>query len=77
MDFFVRFLKKLNPSFVVERFAVEAPPRFLIGEGWGNKRTDQIVNLIERQLEELDTWQDRLYIKNLYLSEHPAKADKN
>ena len=25
--------------------------------GWGKKRTDQIVNLIEKRLEELDTWQ--------------------
>ncbi len=61
LDFFVRFLEKLNPSIVVERFTGEAPPRFLTGEGWGKKRTDQIVGLIEKRLEELDTWQGRLY----------------
>jgi len=62
LDFFISFLERLNPSFVVERFTGEAPPRFLTGRGWGKKRTDQIVNLIEKRLEELDTWQGRLYL---------------
>ncbi|MEI6049987.1 MAG: TIGR01212 family radical SAM protein [Bacteroidota bacterium] len=61
LDFFIRFIERLNPAFVVERFTGEAPPRFLTGEGWGKKRTDQIVNLIEKRLEEVDTWQGRLY----------------
>ena len=61
LDFFIKFLERLNPSIVVERFTGEAPPRFLAGPGWGKKRTDQIVNLIEKRLEELDTWQGRLY----------------
>jgi uncharacterized protein len=61
LDFFISFLERLNPAFVVERFTGEAPPRFLTGEGWGKKRTDQIVNLIEKRLEELNTWQGRLF----------------
>jgi radical SAM protein (TIGR01212 family) len=61
LDFFIAFLEKLNPAIVVERFTGEAPPRFLSGEGWGKKRTDQIVNLIEKRLRELDTWQGKLY----------------
>ncbi len=61
LDFFISFLERLNPDFIVERFTGEAPPRFLTGEGWGKKRTDQIVNLIEKRLQELDTWQGRLY----------------
>jgi uncharacterized protein len=63
LDFFIKFLERLNPSIVVERFTGEAPPRFLTGEGWGKKRTDQIVNIIENRMEELDTWQGKLYIK--------------
>ena len=59
--FFISFLERLNPGLVVERFTGEAPPRFLTGEGWGRKRTDQIVNMIEKKMEELDTWQGRLY----------------
>jgi uncharacterized protein len=61
LDFFVRFLERLNPGFVVERFTGEAPPRFLNRLIWGKKRADQIVDLIEKRLEELDTWQGRLY----------------
>lgn len=61
LSFFVSFLERLNPSIVVERFTGEAPLRFLTGPGWGKKRADQIVNLIEKRLEELDTWQGRLY----------------
>jgi uncharacterized protein len=61
-DFFVKFLERLNPAIIVERFTGEAPPRFLTGERWGKKRSDQIVSLIEKRLEELDTWQGRLYM---------------
>jgi radical SAM protein (TIGR01212 family) len=61
LSFFISFLERLNPAIVVERFTGEAPPRFLTGTGWGKKRADQIVNLIEKRLEELDTWQGRLY----------------
>jgi radical SAM protein (TIGR01212 family) len=61
LSFFVRFLERLNPGFVVERFTGEAPPRFLNRLMWGEKRTDQIADLIEKRLEELDTWQGRLY----------------
>jgi radical SAM protein (TIGR01212 family) len=61
LNFFINFLEKLNPAFVVERFTGEAPPRFLTGEGWGKKRSDQIVSLFEKRLKELDTWQGRLY----------------
>jgi uncharacterized protein len=61
LDFFIRFLERFNPDIVVERFTGEAPPRFLTGERWGKKRSDQLTNLIEKRLEELDTWQGRLY----------------
>ncbi len=59
--FFISFLERLTPHIVVERFTGEAPPRFLTGEGWGKKRTDQIVSLIEKKMEELDTWQGKLF----------------
>jgi radical SAM protein (TIGR01212 family) len=61
LEFFVNFLERLNPSIVVERFMGEAPPRFFDTLRWGSKRNDQIVNLIEKRLDELDTWQGRLY----------------
>jgi radical SAM protein (TIGR01212 family) len=62
LDFFVSFLERLNPQIVVERFTGEAPPRFLTRSLWGKKRTDQIVSLVEKRLEELDTWQGREWV---------------
>jgi radical SAM superfamily enzyme len=61
LEFFITFLERLNPAFVVERFTGEAPPRFLSVGGWGKKRADQIISIIEKRLEELDTWQGRCY----------------
>ncbi len=59
--FFISFLERFDPQIVVERFTGEAPPGFLTGEGWGKKRTDQIVSLIEKKMEEMDTWQGKLF----------------
>jgi hypothetical protein len=61
VDFFVLFLEKLNPQIVVDRFTGEAPPGFLVEHKWNKKRTDEIVRIIEKKLEERDTWQGRLY----------------
>ncbi len=61
LDFIIKFLERLNPAIVVERFTGEAPPRFLTERVWGKKRTDQIVSLIEKRLEELDSWQGKYY----------------
>jgi radical SAM protein (TIGR01212 family) len=61
LDFIISFLERLTPGIVVEGFTGEAPPRYLAKEVWGKKRTDQIVSLIEKRLEELDTWQGKKY----------------
>jgi radical SAM superfamily enzyme len=61
LDFIIEFLERFNPEIVVERFTGEAPPRFLSKEVWGKKRTDQITGLIEKRLEELNTWQGKYY----------------
>jgi uncharacterized protein len=61
LHFVVDFLELLNPKFVVERFTGEAPPWFLAAEGWGLLRTDQLLNKIEKILEERNTWQGRLF----------------
>ena len=59
--FIVTFLEKLNPAFVVERFAGEVPPRFLVSAPWSNLRNDAFNRLLEKRLEELNTWQGRLF----------------
>ena len=65
LDFIIRFLERLNPAIVVERFTGGAPPRYLVKELWGKKRTDQIVNLIEMRLAELNTWQGKHYMTKI------------
>jgi uncharacterized protein len=59
VDFIVRFIEKLNPSIVVERFAGEVPPKYLSAEPWSRMRTDQIMVRIEKRMEELDIWQGK------------------
>lgn len=61
INFFVHFLERLNPNFVVERFAGEVPPRFQAGPGWGMVRNEQLVSMLDKRLKELDTWQGRLF----------------
>jgi radical SAM protein (TIGR01212 family) len=61
IDFIIRFVEKLNPAFVIERFSGEVPPRFLAGPGWGLLRTDQVNVMIEKELEKRDTWQGKFY----------------
>jgi len=61
IGFIVDFVEKLNPKFVIERFAGEVPPRFLAGPTWGNVRNDQILNKIEKELESRDSWQGKFF----------------
>jgi len=61
LDFFIEFLERLNPEFVVERFTGEAPPEMILGPRWFMKRTDQILTLFEKRLEELDSWQGKKF----------------
>ncbi len=61
IDFIIRFIEKLNPAFIIERFAGEVPPRFLAGPGWGLIRNDQINVAIEKELERRNTWQGKIF----------------
>jgi radical SAM protein (TIGR01212 family) len=61
IDFIINFLERLNPHFVIERFAGEVPPRFIAEASWGLIRNDQILQAIEKKLEEKNTYQGRLY----------------
>jgi hypothetical protein len=63
LDFIVNYIAHLNPDFVIERFAGEVPPRFLISERWGNLRYDQVLIQIQKRMELLDIWQGKHYQK--------------
>lgn len=59
IEFIIDFIEKLNPGFVIERFAGEVPPRFLAAPGWDLIRNDQVLARIEKRLEERNTWQGK------------------
>ena len=61
VGFIVDFSEKLNPGFIIERFAGEVPPRFLAGPGWGALRNDQINLLIEKEFETRNSWQGKFF----------------
>ena len=62
IDFFIQILERLNPDFVLERFAAEVPPRYLAGPGWGLVRNFQLLQMLEKRLEKLDTWQGKFMV---------------
>lgn len=61
IDFFIDMLERLRPDLVIERFAGEAPPRFHAGPTWGLIRNERLLAMLEKRLEERNTWQGRYY----------------
>ena len=61
IDFIIKYVERLNPRFIIERFAGEVPPRFLAGPGWGLIRNDQVNVAIEKEMEKRDTWQGKYW----------------
>jgi radical SAM protein (TIGR01212 family) len=61
IDFIIRFIEKLNPSIVIERFTSEMPPKFLTGTNMGLVRYDEILRRIEAELEKRDSRQGKFY----------------
>lgn len=60
IDFVIDFAERLNPDIVIERFAGEVPPRYLVSEPWMKLRYDEVLSRIEKRMEERDTWQGKM-----------------
>ena len=60
LDFFADMLERLRPDLYIERFAGEVPPRFVNETPWGLIRNAELLRLLDKRLEERDTWQGRL-----------------
>lgn len=60
MDFFTDMLERLRPDLYIERFVGEVPPRFVNETPWGLVRNVELLRMLEKRLEERDTWQGRL-----------------
>lgn len=61
IDFVIDFAERLSPKVVIERFAGEVPPRYLVSKPWMKLRYDTVLSRIEKRMEERDTWQGRLF----------------
>ena len=61
IDFVIDFAERLSPDIVIERFAGEVPPRYLVSEPWMKLRYDEVLAKIEKRMEERQTWQGRCY----------------
>jgi hypothetical protein len=75
IGFIVRFVERLNPAIVIERFSGEVPPKFMASfdpvgtgsdlpllKGWDLIRYDAVLRLIEKEMERQDTWQGKYYM---------------
>lgn len=59
LNFFTDMLERLRPDLFIERFAGEVPPRFVNETPWGLIRNAELLRLLEKRLEERQTWQGR------------------
>jgi len=59
-DLAIDFLERLNPEIGVERFVSQSPYKLLIAPEWGVKNFE-FLRLLEKRLEERNTWQGRLW----------------
>lgn len=59
IDFFVDMLERLRPDLFIERFVGEVPPRFVNETPWGLIRNVELLRLLEKRLEDRQTWQGR------------------
>lgn len=62
IDFVVKFMEKLSPKIIVERFTSEAPSDMLITPKWGRVKNFEIVHKIEKRMKELGAFQGKKLI---------------
>ncbi len=63
IQFIVEYLELLRPDIIVERLAGETQPDYNLSKKW-NIRYDQVLQMIEKEMENKDTWQGKKYISN-------------
>lgn len=60
LDLVIDILERLRPDLCIERVAGEVPPRFVSETPWGLIRNDGILRLLDKRLEERNTFQGKL-----------------
>lgn len=66
IDFIIDILERLRPDICVERIAGEVPPRFVNETPWGLVRNFELLRMLDKRLEDRDTWQGRLWIASRF-----------
>ena len=61
LNFFTDFLELLRPDLYIERFAGEVPPRFVNSSPWGKVRNVELLQMLDKRLEERNTYQGAKY----------------
>ena len=61
LDFIIDILERLRPDLGIERIVGEVPPRYVTETPWGLIRNVEILRLLDKRLEERDTYQGRLW----------------
>lgn len=64
ITFVVEFTAQLRPDLIIERFAGEVPPRFLVTPPWDNLRYDVVLQRIEQRFKERSSWQGKEWVKS-------------
>ena len=57
----ISFVERLNPAIMIDRISGEAPPRMLDDPRSWSLRSNEILKLFGKGLEERKTWQGRLF----------------
>lgn len=57
----IRFIELLNPKIVIERFVSVSPSDKLIAPKWNKIKNFEIVSMIEKRLEQLNSYQGKNY----------------
>ena len=61
IDFITKFISRLRPDIIIERFISESPTNLLIAPKWGGLKNFEIVSKIEKQLVKKNLWQGKYY----------------
>lgn len=61
LDLYISLLQYIDPEIVVERFISETPERYQAGPTWGTLRNEELIQKLERRLEERNAWQGQFF----------------
>ncbi|MCK9450533.1 MAG: TIGR01212 family radical SAM protein [Bacteroidales bacterium] len=60
-DFIIDFVEIFNPTIIIERFASEVPPPYLLSAPFGSMRYDAVLQNIEKKMAARDTYQGKYF----------------